>query len=76
MILSLYPPGTLIKAFRAPRVSQLWAALKAYLQHWESGERMEISSWECRPNLGGGAGFHGGQAATSASSLPRASALS
>lgn len=76
MILSLYPPRTLIKTFTARRVSRLWAALKAYLQHWESGERMEISSWECRPNLGGGAGFHGGQAPASVSSLPCASALS
>ena len=22
-----------------------------YMQHWESGARMEVSSWECRPNL-------------------------
>lgn len=32
---------------------------KAYLQHWESGDRMESSSWECRPNLGGETGFRG-----------------
>lgn len=22
-----------------------------YMQHWVSGARMEVSSWECRPNL-------------------------
>lgn len=27
-------------------------AAGTYMQHWESGARMEISSWECRPNLG------------------------
>lgn len=32
---------------------------KAYLQHWESGDRMESSSWECRPNLGGKRAFAG-----------------
>lgn len=24
-----------------------------HMQHWERGARMEISSWECLPNLGG-----------------------
>lgn len=36
--------------------------LKAHLQHWERGERMEISSWECRPNLGGEPAFREWQA--------------
>lgn len=31
--------------------------LGAHLQHWDSGDRMESSSWECRPNLEGETGF-------------------
>lgn len=27
--------------------------LDTHMQHWERGARMDSSSWECRPNLGG-----------------------